>query len=112
MNEHSAAASEILASALQENKRAALVGTSTNGQNSIQSVHSLTDGFGLVLTVAKWLTPKRRDIEKTGVIPDIVVNLTYIQQQDLIRQHSLGTLANPQYAKAFQVLSQQIRDSL
>jgi carboxyl-terminal processing protease len=108
---HSAAASEILASALQENRRAVVVGTSTYGQNSIQSVRPLDGGAGLAVTVAKWLTPKGKDIEKTGVVPDVVVNLTLTQQQDLIRQHSLGTLADPQYAKALQVLSQPVKSA-
>jgi carboxyl-terminal processing protease len=108
----SAAASEITASALQENQRAVLVGTPTYGLSSLQSIRRLGDGSGLAVTVAKWLTSKGRDIEKTGIVPDVVVKLTQTEQQDLIRQRNLGTLADPQYAKALQILSQQIKGSV
>lgn len=104
----SSSASEITASALQENQRAILVGTPTYGLSSIQSFHQLADGSGLAVTVAKWLTSKGRDIENTGVVPNVVVNLTQTEQQDLIRQRNLATLADPQYAKALQILYQQI----
>jgi len=106
VNDGSASASEILAGALQENQRATLVGTQTAGYNSIQSVRSLKDGSGLAVTVAKWLTPKGRDISKSGLRPDVIVSLTTAQQEAFLRKRAVGTPADPQYAKAIAVLSQ------
>jgi carboxyl-terminal processing protease len=112
VDQQSAAASEILASALQGNRRAILVGTATYGSNSIQSVHSLmTDGGGIAVTIAKWRTVSGKDISKTGVVPDVVVDLTLTQQQNLVRKRQLGTLADPQYEKALQSLIRQIQTS-
>mgnify|MGYP000254969500 CR=1 FL=1 len=104
----SASATEIMAAALQENQRAVLVGTRTRGNNSIQSVRSLKDGSGLAVTVAKWLTPKERDINKVGIEPDVIVKLTDVQRRKLITHRDIGTLADPQYAKALEALRQKI----
>jgi carboxyl-terminal processing protease len=109
VNDGSASASEILAGALQDNQRATLVGTRTNGNNLIQSVRSLQDGSGLAVTVAKWVTPKGRDINKSGLQPDVVVSLTTAQQEALSGR-AVGTPADPQYAKALTVLSQLLAD--
>ncbi|MGV0028205.1 CHAT domain-containing protein [Phormidesmis priestleyi] len=106
VNGSSAAASEILAGALQDYRRAALVGTRTSGLNSIQSVRSLKGGSGLSTTVSRWFTPSGRDISKTGLIPDETVVLSLQQQQTLGRQRSLlGTSADPQYVEAIRVLA-------
>jgi len=111
VDEGSAAASEILASALQENQRAVLVGTPTYGQNSVQSVRGLTSDSGLAVTLVKWTTAKGLDISKTGIVPDVRINLTPTQRQDLVRKRSLGTSADPQYKAAIQALSQQVKGS-
>ena len=111
INDNSASASEIVAAALQENKRASLVGTRTEGYNSIQSVHTLQNGSGLAVTIAKWLTPTGRDIHRTGLNPDVVVELTDRQQQDLFRDRKFGTTADPQFVKALQILNQKLRPS-
>ncbi|WP_339390308.1 carboxyl-terminal processing protease CtpC, partial [Crocosphaera watsonii] len=69
----SASASEILSGALQDNNRATLVGTKTFGKGLVQSVRRLGDGTsGLAVTIAKYLTPSGRDINKQGIEPDIV----------------------------------------
>ncbi len=109
VNEGTASASEIVAAALQENQRAIVVGSQTSGYNSIQSVRGLQDGSGLAVTVARWRTPKERDIGKSGITPDIVVNLTPAQQQAMMRSRSAGTMADPQYAKAVERLTQLIK---
>jgi carboxyl-terminal processing protease len=108
VNGSSTSASEIVAAALQENKRATLVGTRTFGNNLIQSVYPLSNGSGLAVTLAKWLTPTGRDINRTGVAPDIVVELTERQRQDLLRDRKIGTAADPQFAKALEILNQKL----
>ncbi len=105
----SASASEILSGALQDNHRAELVGTQTFGKGLVQSVRTLRDGSGLAVTVAKYLTPSGRDINHEGIAPDVVVELTDEQRQALIdNRDDIGTAADPQYAKALEVLTQQI----
>lgn len=65
-----ASASEILAGALKDNCRAVLAGERTYGKGLIQSVYALSDGTGLVLTVGKYLTPAKVDIDREGIKPD------------------------------------------
>ncbi|HEY9896658.1 MAG TPA: carboxyl-terminal processing protease CtpC [Candidatus Sericytochromatia bacterium] len=106
----SASASEILSGALQDNKRATLVGTKTFGKGLVQSVRGLGDGSGLAVTIAKYLTPLGRDINKNGINPDIEVKLSDEQRQALSGDRDkIGTAADPQYAKALEVLTQRIK---
>ena len=69
----SASASEIVAAALQENKRASVVGEHTYGKGSVQTVIPLADGGALKLTTSEYFTPSGRSIDGTGVVPDLVV---------------------------------------
>jgi carboxyl-terminal processing protease len=69
VNEGSASASEILSGALQDNERALLVGQKTFGKGLVQSVRGLSDGSGMTVTIAKYLTPKGTDIHKNGIKP-------------------------------------------
>lgn len=110
VNKGSASASEILSGAMQDNKRAVLVGSQTFGKGLVQSVRPLDDGSGVAVTIAKYFTPDGRDINKHGIDPDVKVELTEKQEQDLwLRDRDkLGTLQDPQFAKAVEVLGKQI----
>ena len=106
----SASASEILSGALQDNKRATIVGIKTFGKGLVQSVRPLGDGSGLAVTIAKYLTPKGRDINKQGIAPDVESKLSDDQRQTLSKEREkIGTSADPQYTKALEVLTQQIK---
>lgn len=105
----SASASEILSGALKDNNRAVLVGTKTFGKGLVQSVRGLGDGSGLAVTIAKYFTPSGRDINKAGIAPDVTVELNTAQKEQLLRERDkVGTVADPQYAKALAVLKQEI----
>ncbi len=106
----SASASEILSGALQDNDRAVLVGTQTFGKGLVQSVRGLTDGSGIAVTIAKYLTPSGRDINKLGIEPDYVVELTDEEREALVEDRDkVGTSDDPQYAEAIEVLSDAVR---
>jgi carboxyl-terminal processing protease len=106
----SASASEILSGALQDNKRATLVGTQTFGKGLVQSVRPLEDGSGLAVTIAHYYTPNGTDINHKGISPDVKVDLTKKQMEDLWlhERDKLATLADPQFAKAVEVIGKKI----
>lgn len=106
----SASASEILSGALQDNDRAVLVGTRTFGKGLVQSVRSLADGSGVAVTVAKYLTPSGRDINKHGIDPDVQVDLSDSDREALSENRDLiGTPEDPQYSRGLSVLTDEIR---
>ncbi|MEH1946211.1 MAG: carboxyl-terminal processing protease CtpC [Nostoc sp.] len=106
----SASASEILSGALQDNKRATLVGTQTFGKGLVQSVRPLEDGSGLAVTIAHYYTPNGTDINHKGISPDVKVDLSKKQMEDLWlhERDKLATLADPQFAKAVEVIGKKI----
>ncbi len=73
INNGSASASEIVAGALKDHKRAILLGESTYGKGSVQSIIPLTDGGGMRLTISKYYLPSGKSISEVGVTPDIVI---------------------------------------
>lgn len=73
INGGSASASEIVAGALQDHKRALIMGTTSFGKGSVQTVETLRDGYGLKFTIARYYTPSGRSIQAKGVVPDIEV---------------------------------------
>jgi carboxyl-terminal processing protease len=105
----SASASEILSGALQDNKRAIIVGTKTFGKGLVQSVQPLRDGSGMAVTISKYLTPSGRDIHKHGIDPDVVFNLTDEERKTLQKERDrIGTKQDPQFTKALVILEGEI----
>ena len=103
-NQGTASSSEILVGALQDNGRALLVGEKTFGKGLIQSLFDLSDGSGLAVTVANYETPNHKNINKLGIIPDVVV------KQDQILPSQITRRADKQYQAAVElIISQKVR---
>jgi len=75
VNEGSASASEIVAGAIQDNKRGLILGIKTFGKGSVQTVIPLRDGSAVRLTTASYYTPEGQDINENGIMPDVEVGL-------------------------------------
>lgn len=91
VNEYTASAAEILAGALQDHRRATLVGTRTFGKGSVQTVIDLPDGSALKLTIARYFTPSGRSIQAQGIAPDVQV-----EQVDLPEEPAAGSADAPE----------------
>ncbi len=100
VNKGTASASEIVAGAIQDMKRGVLIGETTYGKGSVQNWIEFSKEEGAVrITVARWLTPNKRQINKVGLTPDIIVEVTE-------ENYVAGT--DPQLEKAIQVLEETI----
>jgi carboxyl-terminal processing protease len=93
----SASASEIAAGAIQDTGRGVLIGTTTLGKGSVQTVHELSDGSELRVTIARWFTPNDRAIHGVGLEPNIEVELT---EQDILDD------SDPQLDRAIEYLTE------
>lgn len=82
INGGSASASEIVAGALQDHKRGLILGTTSFGKGSVQTVETLRDGYGLKFTIARYYTPNGRSIQAQGIVPDIEVKQQYIEETE------------------------------
>jgi carboxyl-terminal processing protease len=112
VNGNSASSSEILTGALKDNQRAIVVGSPTFGKALVQSVHALSDGSGLAVTISHYYTPGGTDISHRGITPNVRVDLTEQQQRRLSGNHSLlATNADPQYQEAVTALRTTISHS-
>jgi len=83
INGGSASASEIVAGALQDHKRALILGTTSFGKGSVQTVETLRDGYGLKFTIARYYTPSGRSIQAKGVEPDVEVKHRVLKASDV-----------------------------
>ena len=95
INENSASASEIFAGAMQDNKRAKIVGTTSYGKGIVQRIDSLSNGAGLNFTVKKYLTPNGNSIHKKGITPDYTVKMRasdYILHRDSQLRYAIELL--------------------
>lgn len=91
VNGSTASASEIVAGALQDYKKATIVGEKTYGKGVVQSLFNLSDGSVLKVTTAEWYTPEGRSINKTGISPDVEVERSY---------EDINAMRDPQLDKA------------
>ena len=107
IDQGSASASEILSGSLQDNSRAELVGQKTFGKGLVQAVRGLSDGSGLTVTIAKYLTPKGTDIHKNGIEPDLISVITEEQLKNFTIK-KLGSPQDLQYIDAQKLLLKKI----
>ena len=78
IDEGSASATEVLSGALHDQCRASIMGSHSFGKGLIQAVYGLQNGSGLVLTVAKYVTPNGTDIQGSGIMPDLETKLPFL----------------------------------
>lgn len=99
VNEFSASASEIAAGALQDYKRAKIVGDRTFGKGSVQTIIRLANKGAAKITIAHYLTPSGKDINKRGIVPDVLITM---------KGHAFGDEEDEQLQKAIGILRETL----
>ena len=107
INGGSASASEILAGALQDHSRALILGTTSFGKGSVQTVRPLKEGFGIKYTIARYYTPNGRSIQAKGIEPDIEVEYEILEKKEkkmsvfdrMVREKDLRNSLKPEEIK-------------
>ena len=97
INKGSASASEILSGALKDNHRATIVGEQSFGKGLVQEINKLPDEAGMNITIQRYLTPSGQDINKKGITPDVVIELT---------EENVKNKDDVQLKKAIEILEQ------
>ena len=105
VNGNSASASEIFAGAVKDYEIGTIVGTTTYGKGVVQSIRQLSDGSAVKLTVANYYTPKGNSINKTGIKPDVEVEL----DSELVNKDEITHDEDNQLQEALKVLKEDVR---
>lgn len=93
VNEGTASAAEIVSGALQDNRRALILGAQTFGKGSVQTILPLEDGSAVKLTTAKYYTPNGRVVHENGIMPDVLVGKTQGFREKDLNHYLKGNLA-------------------
>jgi carboxyl-terminal processing protease len=117
INGGSASASEIVAGALQDHSRALILGTTSFGKGSVQTVHPLKEKFGIKYTIARYYTPNGRSIQGKGIEPDIEVEFEILTKKEkkmsafdrMIKEKDLKNSLKPEMPKPVGKIKKQPR---
>lgn len=115
INGGSASASEIVAGALQDHSRALILGTTSFGKGSVQTVRPLKEGFGIKYTIARYYTPNGRSIQAKGIEPDIEVEYEILEKKEkkmsafnrMIKEKDLKNSLKPERTKQVEKVKKQ-----
>jgi carboxyl-terminal processing protease len=108
INGYSASAAEIVAGAFKDLKRAVLVGETTFGKGSVQTVQALGNGIGLRITTARYFTPGGESINEIGVAPDLAVPITNEEERRIILSEAKRALTPEEQAEAAKADDRQL----
>ncbi|GAA6622947.1 hypothetical protein NUACC26_087720 [Scytonema sp. NUACC26] len=110
VNNGTASATEVLAAALQDNRRAVLVGTTTFGRGKVHSGEELSHGSVMIITIGSLVTPKGYQIHRKGIEPDYVVEIPSTERQNW-KPANMTVMKDSQYVRALAVLLQRVKQS-
>jgi carboxyl-terminal processing protease len=112
VNRGTAGAAELVAAAIMDNSRGEVVGDKTFGEGSVQKVLEVPDGSALILSVAKYYTPKGKIIQDTGITPNVVIAAADDAANTIVDDEDGGTPDEPQQQKPQQKEDDQLRRAL